>query len=105
MSDCAKHLSWTRKLFWELASTEPWHEEVKYKKTSFATDITAAKSLAENMNVSARGKHIDLRVHHVNTKQINQITKRALQREKSIFVNKNPCNSHAKTSIRILILF
>ena len=65
MSDCAKHLSWTRKLFWEVAKKEPWHEEVKHKETSLATDSTAAKSLAENMNVSARGKHIDLRVHNV----------------------------------------
>ena len=55
LSECAKHLSWIRKLFWEVANKESWHEEVKFKETCVSIYSTAAKSMAQNKHVSARG--------------------------------------------------
>jgi len=65
LSSCAKEVSWLRKLFWEVTHVKPWHEGITFEGTSVLIDSTAALSLATNPHVSARNKHIDLKVHHV----------------------------------------
>lgn len=65
LSSCAKELSWIRKLFWEVAHVTPWIDGTSFEGTEVLMDSTAAKSLAINDQVSARNKHIDLKVHHV----------------------------------------
>jgi len=62
---CAKLLSWIRKLFWEVTNVEPWQEGTTMYPTVMRTDSTSAISLATKEQVSARNKHIDLKVHHV----------------------------------------
>ncbi len=73
LSDCAKYLSWTRKLYWEVAKKEPWTERVSFDVRRVYCDSTAAKSLTETKKISVRGKHIDLRAHHVKELLFNNI--------------------------------
>ena len=64
--DYAKHVSWMRKLYWEVMSKRPWPErEVKFEATPIKIDSTAATALAMSKQVSARSKHIDLKYHFV----------------------------------------
>ena len=65
LSDSGKHITWSRKLYWEVANKEPWREEISFDASRIFIDSTAAMSLATNKQISARGKHIDLRTHHV----------------------------------------
>ena len=65
LSECAKTVSWMRKLCWEVAHQEQWSEYIVFPSTGVAMDSTAAQALATNEQVSGRNKHIDLKVHHV----------------------------------------
>lgn len=65
LSACAKDVKWLRQLFWEICNQQPWRDEVKFVPTIIGIDSTAAISLATNQQVSARNKHISLKVHHV----------------------------------------
>ena len=56
-----------RKLFWEMSSRKPWPAtEIKLHPVCVSTDSTAAQALAKNKQVSARRKHIDLKMKFVN---------------------------------------
>lgn len=65
LSSCAKEFSWIRKLFWEIAHASTWEDDNEFSGTSVLMESTAAKSLEVNPHVSARNKHIDLKMHHV----------------------------------------
>ena len=55
--DCIKHVTWMRKFFWEMSSKKPWPEnEINLAPSIVSTDSLAAKALAMNKQVSARGK-------------------------------------------------
>ena len=73
LSECAKTLSWVRKLFWEIAHQRQWCESYSFPSTGIAMDSTAAQALATNEQVSGRNKHIDLKVHHVKEFLKNKI--------------------------------
>jgi len=65
LSSCAKDVSWMRRIFWEIAHQEVWHDHISFQGTVMDADSPAAMSLAQNPQVSARNKHIDLKIHHV----------------------------------------
>lgn len=65
LSSCAKELSWIRKVYWKVCHQMPFNDGTMLPSTSIAMDSTAAQSLANNSQVSARNKHIALKVHHV----------------------------------------
>ena len=59
LAECGKHITWSRKLYWEVASKEPCREEISFEGSTLHIDSTAAKLIATNKEISARGKHID----------------------------------------------
>ena len=65
LSECAKAVSWLRRLYWEVAQQQRWSQDASLVATSVAVDSTAAIAIAENAKVSARNKHIDIKCHHV----------------------------------------
>ena len=73
MSDSEKNITSSRKLYWEVASKEPWREELSFEASKIFMDSSAAKSFATNKPISARGKHIDLRTHHVRELIANKV--------------------------------
>ena len=73
LSECGKHVNWSHKLYWEVANKEPWPEDISFHGSNFFIDSTAAKSLATNKQVSARGNHIDLRTHQVRELVMNDV--------------------------------
>lgn len=76
LSSCAKKLSWVRKIFWEMNQKSPWTDKkppIIQIPTTIYLDSTAAVSLPCNSQVSARNKHIDLKIHHVRDLLGNEI--------------------------------
>ena len=56
-----------RKFFWEMSTKEPWPVNgLKLCPTTVLIDSSAGKALAENKQVTARNKHIDLKYRFVN---------------------------------------
>lgn len=49
----------------EVGTRRPWNGSIDLVPTTIFMDRTAAISLASNEQVSARNKHIDIRIHHV----------------------------------------
>ena len=67
LCDCAKNVLWMRKFYWEMCNKEPWPVKgVKLGPTTVQIDSTAGKAFAENKQVTARNKHIDLKYRFVN---------------------------------------
>lgn len=67
LSTCAKDVTWIRRLFCELKFKCPYDDRMSLESTKMFVDNTAAISLATNEQVSARNKHIALKVHHVRS--------------------------------------
>ena len=65
LPECAKTVSWMRKLCWEVSHQEQWSEDIVCLSTDVAMGCTTAQALATNEQVSGRSKHIDLKVNHV----------------------------------------
>jgi len=65
LSSFVKHVTWVRRLVWEVANKRPWMGSGNIPKTLVHMDSTAAMGLATNDQISARNKHIDVKVHHV----------------------------------------
>ena len=66
--DCAKHTCCMRKLLREMVHKTPLpNNKVVLEATAIYIDSLAAKVLAQNKQVSARTKHIDLKYHFVKT--------------------------------------
>ena len=85
LSECAKQLIWTRKIFWEVTNKTECKENIKFNATNIFIDSTAAISMATNDQVSARNKHIELKIHHV----------RALLKNKTIILSYVPSKENA----------
>lgn len=62
LCDCAKNVLWMRSFYWEMYTKEPWPQNgIKLHPAN-----AAGKALAQNKQVSARNKHIDLKYRFVN---------------------------------------
>ena len=73
LSECSKQISWLRKLFWEVFNKSAWNDDEKFNATNIKVDSTAAISMATNDQVSARNKHIELKIHHVRALLKNKL--------------------------------
>lgn len=61
--ECAKHVNWMRKLYWEMIHKERWPvNKVNFESTVIRIDSEAAKTLALNKKVMVRNKYIDPKV-------------------------------------------
>ena len=67
LSECAKQIIWLRKPFWKVNNKSIWREETNFGPTNIKVDSTVAISIATNDQVTARNKHIELKVHHIRT--------------------------------------
>jgi len=65
LSSCAKQITWIRKLVREVANKRPWTGFGTIPMTVVHMDSTAALGLATKDQISARNKHIDIKIHHV----------------------------------------
>ena len=65
LSERGKHITWSRKLYWEVANKETWSEDMRFDGSNVFIDRTAANSLATSKQISDRWKHIDLRTRHL----------------------------------------
>lgn len=66
LSSCAKQVTWLRRLMWEVGTRSPFGDNATMALTMIFSDSTAAMAFAQNEQVTARNKHIDIKVHHVN---------------------------------------
>lgn len=65
LSSCAKQVTWIRRIFLEINTRTPYHDGLIMPATVLYSDSTSAMSLARNEQVSARNKHIDIKMHHI----------------------------------------
>lgn len=65
ISLCAKQLTALGLVFFELCVHMPCESEPPLRATTLRTDNTAKLSLATNLQVSERNKHIEIRMHHI----------------------------------------
>lgn len=64
--ECLNHMTFSRKLYWKVASKESWREDIIFKGGNAFIDSTAEISLELSKKISKRGEQIDLRTHHVS---------------------------------------
>ena len=67
MSSCAKEMTWIRRLLWEFTNRQPFDDTATMSSVPLMVDSTAALGMAQQDNINAKSKHVEVKFHHIRS--------------------------------------